>query len=130
MVLSEATEFKNAGNHLICACLIGTLALIFTTDPGTDTDADTSPCRGIDGESNSEAESEPCPSLPPHTSFPGRVMCSPLTRAVQTALVACAGLPALGAGGLTLLRNLREIDKIGSVGMCVGSVCCLCVVLR
>ena len=52
----------------------------------------------------------------------GRVMCSPLTRAVQTALVACAGLPALGAG-LNLLRNLREIEKFGSVGKYVGPVC-------
>ena len=37
-----------------------------------------------------------------------KIFSSPLTRAIETALLTCEGHPALKTNGLTLLRNLRE----------------------
>ena len=53
------------------------------------------------------------------------IFSSPLTRAIQTSLVACEGHPSLSREGsrLTLLRNLREVKNFGSfdaVGRFVG----------
>lgn len=48
---------------------------------------------------------------------------SPLTRAIQTALLVLADHPTLKEKGLTLLRNLREIKKLGgfdTVGKAFG----------
>jgi len=51
------------------------------------------------------------------------VYCSPLTRALQTALVLLEGHPALELGGLTLASSIREVKALGgmdSVGVEVG----------
>ncbi|CAK0880343.1 unnamed protein product [Prorocentrum cordatum] len=51
------------------------------------------------------------------------VFSSPLTRAVQTCLLALRGHPALGAGPVRLLECAREVNSVGgvdSVGMAVG----------
>jgi broad specificity phosphatase PhoE len=43
-----------------------------------------------------------------------KIFSSPLTRAIETALLTCEDHPALKTNGLTLLRNLREKKNIGS----------------
>ena len=43
------------------------------------------------------------------------VFASPLTRAIETALLTCQDHPKLTSDGLTLLRNLREVKNFGSV---------------
>ena len=43
-----------------------------------------------------------------------KIFSSPLTRAIETALVTCEGHPALKKHGLKLLRHLREKKNIGS----------------
>lgn len=51
------------------------------------------------------------------------VFSSPLTRAVQTCLLAMRGHPALGAGPVRLLECAREVNSVGgvdSVGVAVG----------
>ncbi|KAK3251205.1 hypothetical protein CYMTET_39445 [Cymbomonas tetramitiformis] len=52
-----------------------------------------------------------------------KVFASPLTRAVQTALLALTDHPAITEAGITLMRNLREVKNAGSrdtVGKAVG----------
>lgn len=49
-----------------------------------------------------------------------KIFCSPLKRAVQTALVALADHPAAMATGITLLEPLREVKSRGG-NDCVGS---------
>ena len=44
-----------------------------------------------------------------------RVFTSPLTRTIQTALLGLEGHPTVKSSGLTLLRNLREIKKLGGL---------------
>ena len=43
-----------------------------------------------------------------------KIFSSPLTRAIETALVTCEGHSSLQQNGLILLRNLREQKNIGS----------------
>lgn len=53
----------------------------------------------------------------------GAIFASPLTRAVETALLGLKGHPTLSQQGLTLLRNLREVKNVGgqdTVGKEVG----------
>jgi broad specificity phosphatase PhoE len=53
----------------------------------------------------------------------GEIYCSPFTRALQTAFIACEGHPVLHRKGMTLLRNIREVKNFGSfdsVGQCSG----------
>ena len=55
------------------------------------------------------------------------VASSPLTRALQTALLALRGHPAVDARGVTLLRCLREVKgsqgSLDSIGRAVGADC-------
>ncbi|KAK3235962.1 hypothetical protein CYMTET_53871 [Cymbomonas tetramitiformis] len=53
----------------------------------------------------------------------GAIFASPLTRAVETALLGLKGHPTLSQQGLTLLRNLREVKNVGgqdTVGKEIG----------
>jgi uncharacterized hydantoinase/oxoprolinase family protein len=53
-----------------------------------------------------------------------RVFCSPLKRAVQTAIVALADHPATTVSGITLLEPLREVKlRRGGGNDCVATSC-------
>ena len=55
-------------------------------------------------------------------SSAGKVFSSPLTRALQTALLALEGHQALKARGITCLRSAREVKGVGGLD-CLGTEC-------